>query len=101
MNAGTGRIYTCRKNPNGAAIAPQSITTKCDNKLTIKGALIAQRIVLERTLGTLGGANLYEDGSEPNVAEVVNFTPEFYLGKPAFKASQTKPDIIKSLPPTL
>ncbi|MBC7708028.1 hypothetical protein H7Y63_02290 [Polaromonas sp.] len=98
--ADSGRIYTCRKSANGNPIT-LDVVDKCKDKLTVRGALIAQRIVLQRTTGTLKDAALTEGKGSANVAEEVNYTPEFFLGKPVFKTKANKPDSIKSLPPTL
>ena len=99
MKPDSGRIYTCTKP--GSGVTKTNAVKFCDTQLNVRGALIGQRIILRRTIGSLKGASLSEPKTSPNVAEIVNYTPEFFVGRPVFKTSPAKADSIKSLPPTL
>jgi hypothetical protein len=99
-NGEPGRIYTCKDwidfNRDATAVS------NCRSQLKVNGAFVAQQVVLQRTLGTVSTANgQQEPKTSANIAEVFNFTPEFYIGQPVFKPKTTKYDSIKDLPPVL
>jgi hypothetical protein len=101
---GTGYVFTCRdvatNTPSGT-----SFGSACKNKLTINGAFIAQRVILQRTIGSLlkatGFGGVHEPAGSPNVAEVFQDSPELYVGSPVFKLKSNPYDSIKGLPPVL
>lgn len=91
-----GHIYTC------AGLASATIPLGCNAKLTINGAFIANRVVMQRTNGTLRDSpGELEPSTSANVAELFQFTPEMYIGRPIFKERSAPYDSIKGLPPVL
>lgn len=116
-----GRIYTCAVG--GAAVVDTSglfnqcgasVTTTRDcqpagasPRLTVNGAFVAQRVVLNRTGFTLFCSKYrdLETAASSRAAEVFNFSPEIYLSPPIFspRATSTSGDYnyISSLPPIL
>ena len=107
-----GTISTC-SNSSGAN---GSLTTtgdrtptngECSRQLVFNGALVAQKIKWLRTFKTLSDAKL--SGLEPydnnSSAEIVNTSPDFYLGIPADPPSgggtSGKYDSYQALPPIL
>lgn len=73
-------IYVAHGNINTCSNKPQQITqgSVCDNKLTINGAFIANKINFDRSAG-----GLLRGGS----AEQFVFSPESFLGAPDFITS--------------
>ena len=91
-----GYINTCRDT---VGFAPG---LSCGTKLTVNGSFIAQRIVLQRTKGSLRAATtVNEPAISGNIAEVFQMSPQFYIGQPVFKEKSSPYDSIKGLPPVL
>ena len=75
----------------------------CEKQLVVTGALVANKVNLMRTHeggGLLGGTTVA--GSGP--AEIINFSPEFFLSKPILRSDFIDEDalntvLIKDLPP--
>ncbi len=82
-----GRIYTCaqRAGFSFSLYDQASIYAACSNKLTIHGAMIAQQVRFFRTNGTLGQAGTPEFPNTATIAEVIDTTPEFFMGTPMFR----------------
>jgi hypothetical protein len=102
----TGYIFTCRDNSGGSPLPiAATFATSCDSKLAVYGAFIAQRVILQRTIGTVRNNHAFsgqvEHGDSPNLAEEFKATPELYIGSPVFKAKTNPYDSIKELPPVL
>ena len=117
-----GTIYTCAKN-TFTRYDGVELVANCSNQLIVNGAFIAQQVNLYRTFGslrnslggesplTLGGVctiNTRLAGRSNNydcAAEVFNFSPATFLGKPALGTTPgsniTKYDFITSLSPVL
>lgn len=78
-----GYFYTCGSgaNPPSVTAGLMSDTTGgcADNKLTINGSIIALGIKLYRAFGDLGAAINNEPASSANIAEVFQYSPEFWL----------------------
>jgi hypothetical protein len=95
-----GNIYTCHK-PNIDPI----IFKDCINSLTIKGALLANNVHMERRGNTT--SSLAENsviGCEPNFAggEQICFSPLYWLSGISNGTSvTTRTDYVQQLPPTL
>ena len=125
-----GKIFTCSGDYAGAPFAwPQeSAYDYCWKQLIVRGSFVADQINLMRTYGSLrdnklgglaeqsefrGGSSLTcsnkraADGvatAKSCAAEVFDFSPEFYLSKPAILrdgAGAKQYDAITSLPPVL
>jgi hypothetical protein len=94
----TGRIFTCRSTGGGGRIADSDMASQCDNQLMVYGAFIADRIILQRTHGTLY-AGATNEGVTANIAEVFQGTPNLYIGYPAYSTDNGLYDSIKELPP--
>lgn len=91
-----GHIYTC------AGLASATIPLGCSAKLTVNGAFIANRVVMQRTNGTLRDSpREREPSTSANIAELFQFAPEMYIGRPIFKERSAPYDSIKGLPPVL
>ncbi len=115
----SGQLHTCTK-PDGS---PASLTIRgtasnnsnpadpnygeCSGKLTINGAVVAQKVKWLRTFRTLSDA--LGGGLEPyngtNASEVINASSELYFGKPADPpiggGTSGKYDSYQALPPIL
>ncbi len=80
-----GIIYTCSNGafepPTVGSIADSSGACR-NSKLTINGALIARKIELLRSVGTLNNSSVGEGNGSSNIAEVINFTPDFWIVNP-------------------
>ncbi len=92
-----GEVWTCADDFRGVKTVD---TATCVHQLTINGAIIANRINFMRTHGIAGG--VHNPVSQP--AEIINFTPEFYLSNPIFKSNvadiqQLRVMLFKDLPP--
>jgi hypothetical protein len=113
-----GRIYTCAREggaiADSAVLSPSEVYTYCggdgtDRRLIVNGALVANRIVFNRAAFSLRDSRYQEGPYMPNTdshaAEIVNFSPEMFLGPPVFRptGSQTSGDYdyIATLPPIL
>lgn len=117
-----GAIYTCAKN--FGIYPPNELVNNCSDQLVVNGAFIAQQVFLHRTFGSLrnslGGESPLTFGGDCTLntrlgqrvdksydcaAEVFNFSPETFLGKPALGPTPgstiTKYDFITSLSPVL
>jgi hypothetical protein len=82
----SGTIYTCTGS-DGNPIVTASIPTYCNSKLTVYGAMIANRIAFMRMNGTMQ-SGVMADGNAPgsaNTAEEFNFLPEMFIGTPNFR----------------
>lgn len=99
--ASGGTIYTCALGP--AALIPNGqLYNRCNNKLTINGAFIANQVQFLRTNGTRQQGSAGEAGSSANIAEVFNFSPGLWMGQPVGPVTGSPQyDSITSLPPIL
>lgn len=104
-----GRIYTCSRAA-GPVIDATGLFTECGAaggvpKLTVNGAFIASRVILNRTTSSTKFSTYQEYADVSNAAEVFNFSPEMYLAPPVFSPRATTTggdyDYISSLPPIL
>lgn len=94
-----GIINTC-----GTSNKPDLVACK-NSSLTINGAVMARKILLNRLKGDLANASNNELDSSNNIAEKFIFTPDFFLGLLNTKTTPPevgsyKYDSISSLPPT-
>jgi hypothetical protein len=82
-----GRVYTCatRTGVNINKVTAANLNATCDNKLTVHGAIIAQQVRFLRSNGSINYATAPEFADSPAAAEIVEMTPEFYVGIPMFK----------------
>ena len=120
-----GLINTCA-NVNSissistsAAFAPQQLYSACAQQLTVRGALIAHKVKLERTYAslrnstagenpfgatyncTLGNGNIAPTSTSGCASEVFNFDPQNYLAPSLLENNNNQYDSIISLPPVL
>lgn len=100
MNASTGNFYTCA---TGASALPLNgaLYNLCNSKLTINGAVVADRLHLLRTVGTLAQSNPSESSTANAASEVFNYSPAHWLRQPLEPAPTPGYDAIISLPPIL
>ncbi len=66
-----GNFYTC------------VVGSHCNNQLVVNGAVVAQRLVLLRSHGTLDAPSSDPGGITGNPAEIFNFVPSMVIGAPA------------------
>jgi hypothetical protein len=120
-----GKIYTCADN-SGAPITDATVLfNECGGniqyvgndrvacniqsgeprQLTVNGAFVAQRVVLNRAGYTVGCAKFQEQANTSKAAEIFKFSPEMYLSPPFFspRSTATSGDYqyITTLPPIL
>lgn len=98
---GGGRIFTC--TDNRAAPTTAALTGACRTKLTVNGALVATKVNFLRSAGSLRTGVPVEPFTSANIAEVIRYTPEVYLTRPAgnSRAQVGTFDAVVSLPPSL
>lgn len=70
---GSGVVNTCNNSVSGSPLSA------CLNKLTIKGALVANQVKFNRLNGDIVTAPSNEAYTSPNIAESIYFPPEMYL----------------------
>lgn len=109
--ANTGRIYTCAAGasplPNGTAIYDNCGAEEGGNRkqLTVNGAFIAEKVVLNRAGYSLRDSRYKEAANNSKAAEVFKFSPEIYLSPPVFRTTATSTsgdyDYIAIPPPIL
>jgi hypothetical protein len=80
-----GTIFTCEES------IKNNLFANCNNQLTVNGALISKSIKWRRTSGSLRGGG---------PAEVINYTPEVYMGG-STPSGGIETQSITSLPPIL
>ena len=120
-----GLINTCANAASISSISASAaypsgqLYSTCSQQLTIRGALIAHSIKLERTYAslrnssqgenpfgntyncTLGNGNITPATSSDCAAEVFNFDPQNYMAPSMLESNNSQYDSIVSLPPTL
>jgi len=102
----TGNIYTCSDGGFAAPNKSQMINA-CRNKLTVNGAMIAQRFRFFRSPGGFASGNFMsgnnnEPATSPNIAEVIQYNPEVWLTNPAIQSPFPSPNqTYTSQPPIL
>jgi len=96
-----GTIYTCTTGAS-ALIPDGNLYNRCNSKLTINGAFIANEVQFLRTRGTRQQGTAGETNGSGNIAEVFNFSPALWMAQPVGSLSgPVKYDLITSLPPIL
>ncbi len=98
-----GDIYTCANGAGRYALA--DMVANCSSRLTFNGAVVANNLILDRVVGSVGGSQgTAESVATTNAAEVFNFSPEMYLAiydDGQSGGSSVSFDSILSLPPAL
>jgi hypothetical protein len=108
----SGRIYTCANAAGNPIVVSGEIFSSCGApnptnppRLTVNGAFIAQRVILNRSGLTLRDSTFREGPSTSKAAEIFSFNPEIYLSPPVFRPNSTPTsgdyDYISVLAPTL
>jgi hypothetical protein len=108
----SGRIYTCANAAGNAILDGGGLFSLCGApnptnppRLTVNGAFIAQRVILNRTGLTLRNSTFREGPADSKAAEIFSFNPEIYLSPPVFRPNSTPTsgdyDYISVLAPTL
>lgn len=102
--ANTGRVYTCASGATDSPVIVQgALFTECGatgpkRQLTVNGAVVAERLVLNRTGYSLRDSTLHECAVvvpsttctvASKAAEIFNFSPEMYLSPPYFNPRST------------
>ncbi len=102
-SGGTGGIiYTCTQGAQ--AVAANNLHGTCNHKLTVYGALIADRIKFLRTVGSVRSSGNNETIGSATVGEEIIYTPETWINNPlpvTTRGSVGRYDAISSLPPIL
>lgn len=105
-----GTIYTCTNGFNlwdsSGTGSPTSLHGHCQNQLLINGSFIANRVKFQRTKGDIGGSSNGQLKTDPNIAEIFNYTADLWLtspaaGRPSGSSGTGNYDSITSLPPVL
>lgn len=104
-DANSGKIYTCSNGDSGIT-DPAAIFAQCrGQQLRVNGSFIAEKVILNRVIGSLRESNFSEPANASRAAELFTFSPEVYLSPPVFKprGSVTSGDYqyIATLPPIL
>jgi hypothetical protein len=98
-----GSIYTCANGFSPPPIGTGFHDYCDDNKLTVNGAFIANKINFLRAVGTrYESLNSAEGPATTHIAEIFQFSPEMYMAPPATPDPDAPDyDSITSLPPVL
>jgi hypothetical protein len=118
-----GRIFTCASDTSGNSPVtdPAGLYTQCGannnntppRQLTVNGAFLAQKVVLNRTGFSMRDSHFRECAfvappgctNASKAAEIFNLSPEIYMSPPFFSPRSTATsgdfDYISSLPPVL
>lgn len=114
-----GRIYTCADADGNPITAQTALFTECGasspstRRLTVNGAFIAERVILNRTTDSLRDSRFRECPfialpsctTVSRAAEIFNFSPEMYISPPFFSPRSTATsgdyDYVSTLPPIL
>lgn len=104
-----GTIFTCSDGGFNPPLLAQIVNpnyvpavSRCRSKLTVNGALLATRVRFFRSIGSVRSSTAGEVSGSGNIAEVINYTPEVWLGTPSNVPANDKPyDSYTSLPPIL
>lgn len=102
-----GRIFTCFNTTDAdtADVANDGkwIANNCGNKLLVVGGFVAAKVNFLRSHGTLGGGVAQEPAASANIAEVIQYSPEYLIGKPILPKNVKSGDYqsIVSLSPVL
>ncbi|MCA9329203.1 hypothetical protein KDA11_01025, partial [Candidatus Saccharibacteria bacterium] len=98
-----GKIITCSNGKS--AVANNAIYNTCNNKLLVKGSLVAKKIDFLRAKGSLRDANIKgeQDASTSAAAEVIELTPEILMVAPddITNANASRYQYFTVLPPVL
>lgn len=93
--ANTGRIYTCSSGAaplaSGADIYNTCGANENGNRrqLTVNGAFMAERVILNRAGYTLRNSGYRETAANSKAAEIFKFSPEIYMSPPVFRSNGT------------
>lgn len=96
-----GYIYTCA---TAAAALPLdgNLYDTCNEKLTVNGSLVANRLYLMRTFGSLA-LGTTDETAAGDAAEIINYNPVLWIAQPTgiVNAVPDDYDSIANLPPVL
>jgi hypothetical protein len=98
-----GKIYTCVDHDTRQVrtTSPDAFT-RCQNKLTVNGAFIANQVKFLRTIGSLRDSTVGEASTSPTIAEVFNYSPELFLVNPGVSSQSARQyESATGLPPVL
>lgn len=98
-----GVIYTCTMPGNSGLPSSSNDWESCEEKrLTVNGSLIAQKIKLYRTRGSMRESSAADGRGSGNPAELFIYSPEIWMASPnAGGLNVGNYDSITSLPPVL
>jgi hypothetical protein len=97
-----GVLWTCHDS-NTTDPSAAYLSGPCSNqKLVVKGAVIARQVNLSRTKGDVNNASTAEDSlpnalGSSNIAEIIDFTPEMVIGGGFFSPSSATSYNVESL----
>lgn len=98
-----GNVLTCSgagnfSNPSATDLANGA----CRSNLTLRGALVARKVYLLRTVGSIRSSTANEASTSPNTAERIIFSPTVWLADPASDPINKEPyEAYTSMPPIL
>lgn len=108
VGSGSGTVYTCAAGLQTlyptAGPSGSTLHQRCSSRLTVNGSVIAKRLKLLRTNGTIGASSVSDTALSDNIAEVFNGLPELYLTGNPFRIDPVRSsqyDNAASLPPIL
>ncbi len=102
-----GVIHTCTATDGGTFNSTTLYGSCSGSQLIVNGAMVAQRVDYHRVFGTLSGGQPGELAGSSQAAEIVNYTPDFYLAptplrRPGDNNNSTgvsRYDAISTMPP--
>lgn len=94
-----GEIHTCAIAASPLTLSG-SVFTTCNNQLVFHGAVVANRVLLLRTRGSLYQSSAAEPSSSGSIAEVFEYNPALWMAQPV-EGAGSEYNSITSLPPIL
>ncbi|HEX5448053.1 MAG TPA: hypothetical protein VFW90_02525 [Candidatus Saccharimonadales bacterium] len=93
-------LYVAQPRADGSGGVFSTCDSTCNSQLIINGAVIAQKVDLLRSHGTLDpGDSQASDTIGSNPAEIINYVPSMVIGTPYFQQVYGGVETIFSLPP--
>ncbi len=100
-----GYVYTCANTatPFTPLALDGSLFNRCNSRLRVNGPMVANRIYLLRTAGTLRQSTAGENRAGSSAGEIFTYNPANWIAQPTgiVNAAPDEYDSITSLPPVL
>ena len=92
-------LYVAQPNSGGSDGVFSTCDSICPDQLVVNGAVIAQKVDLLRSHGTVGPLSTDPNGIGTDPAEIFNYVPSMVIGAPDFQSQTGGVETIFNLPP--